>query len=428
MDKDQIFLHHTIYPNASDIFDIDIKPIEEIIDDCLFVIDTNVLLLPYTTSSSGFDEIKKAYSKIISKKQLLIPAQVAREFAKNRPEKIKTLYQQLNRIREKTQKPTTGQYPLLESLDEYKEAVVIEKEIQKKQIEYLKKINDLLAVIKNWRWNDPVSSVYKELFKPEFIKELDVDYDEIIKELERRNKHNIPPGFNDKSKDDFGVGDLIIWLTILKFAKDLDKDVVFVSGDEKNDWFYRSENQSLYPRFELITEFKNNTNQKSFHIIKLSQLLNILGAKEEAIKEVEIREINANSDYQDLRNFGIHSEESVLKWLQETEGEKEILTNRGYPDFIVKDSEKTEGIDVMAIREAKSFMMLNRLRERFMRAYYEIHEGDFDCFRIFVVLKNEDSISQLYSYLDRNIEKFRNEFIVIIPGVISEDGSFMPVA
>ena len=184
----------------------------------------------------------------------------------------------------------------------------------------------------------------------------------------------------------------------------------------------------MYPRFELITEFKNNTNQKSFHIIKLSQLLSILGAKEEAVKEVEIREINASVDYQDIRNFGVNSEKSVLRWLQETQGKSEILVNRGYPDFIIKDSEKTEGIDVLAIRDVKSIMMLNRLREKFMRAYYEINEGDFDRFRIFIVVQNEETISQLYNYLDRHSDRFRNEFIQIIPGVIAEDGNFIPVA
>lgn len=428
MDRDQIFLHHTIYPNASDVFNVAIEPIEDIIDDCLFVIDTNVLLLPYTTSSSGFDEIKKAYSKIISNNQLLIPAQVAREFAKNRPERIKTLFQQLSRIREKIQKPTTGQYPLLESLAEYKEAVNLERDIQKVQSEYLKKIESILNQIKNWRWNDPVSSVYRELFKSEFVKELDLDENRIIEELERRNKYNIPPGFNDKSKDDFGVGDLIIWLTILKIAKEQDRNVVFISGDEKNDWFYRSENQSLYPRFELITEFKNNTNQKSFHIIKLSQFLSIVGAKEEAVKEVEIREINESSDYQDIRAFSINSEKSILRWLQETEGKNDILSNRGFPDFIIKDSDKTEGIDVLSIRDAKSVMMLSRLKERFMRAYYEINEGDFDCFRIFIVVQNEETINQLFSYIDRHSDIFRNEFIQIIPGIIVEDGKFLPVA
>lgn len=139
------------------------------------------------------------------------------------------------------------------------------------------------------------------------------------------------------------------------------------------------------------------------------------------MKEVEIREINASVDYQDIRNFGVNSEKSVLRWLQETQGKSEILVNRGYPDFIIKDSEKTEGIDVLAIRDVKSIMMLNRLREKFMRAYYEINEGDFDRFRIFIVVQNEETISQLYNYLDRHSDRFRRVYFKYSRAVDSED-------
>ena len=424
MDKEQIFINQSIYPNAADVFNIDIKPIEEILNDCLFVVDTNALLIPYTTSSSGFEEIKKAYSKLIKKKQLIIPGQVAREFAKNRPEKIKTLFQQLNRIRDKIQKLSTGQYPLLETLQEYKEAVELEKEIQVIQNKYSKKIGEILGQIKNWRWNDPVSSVYNELFSEKVIHELEIDQDEILKELERRNKFSIPPGFKDKSKDDFGVGDLLIWLSILEVAKEHKKDVIFISGDEKNDWFHRSESQSLYPRFELITEFKHKTNGKSFHIIKLSQLLTKLGADEKAVKEVEVREKNVSISFSEYRNFSIKAEELVHKWLQETESEKEIIANRGFPDFMIKDSEKIEGIDVMTIRDRKQFMPLHRFQERYMRAYYEINEGEYDCFRIIIVVQNRDAIDSVNKYFSRFSDKYKNEFITIMTGIISDDGNF----
>lgn len=427
MDKDQIFLHHSIYPNASDIFNVDIKPIEEIVSDCIFVIDTNVLLLPYTITSSGFEEIKKAFSKLISKKQLLIPSQVAREFAKNRPEKIKTLFQQLSLIKSKIHKPSTGQYPLLESLVEYKEAVELEKQIQDIQNKYSKKINEILENVKKWRWDDPVSTVYKELFKPEFIKDLNLSEEDIIKDLERRNKYSIPPGFNDKSKEDYGVGDLIIWLTILEIAKELDKDIIFISGDEKNDWFYRSENQSLYPRFELVTEFKNKTKNKTFHIIKLSQLLNILGATEEAVEEVEIREISTSSDFTDFRSFSLSAERVIYKWLKEMEPNSEITANKGYPDFTVKDSQRTEGIDVMIVRDGRSFFILNRFRDRYMRAYFEINEGNFDCFRMFIVLQSMDSADQVFLHIARHSDTFNNEFIQIVVGTISEEGEFIAI-
>lgn len=424
MDKDQIFLHHRIYPKASDIFNVNIKPIQDIIDDCIFVIDTNVLLLPYTTTSSGFEEIKKAFSKLIEKNQLLIPAQVAREFAKNRPEKIKTLFQQLNVIKSKIHKPVTGQYPLLESLAEYKEAVVLEKEIQDVQNKYAKKINEILENVKQWRWDDPVSSVYKELFKPEFIKDLNLSEDDIIKDLERRNKYSIPPGFNDKSKDDYGVGDLIIWLTILQIAKELDKDIIFISGDEKNDWFYRSENQSLYPRFELITEFKNNTNDKTFHNIKLSQLLNILGATEEAVKEVEIRETNTLENRYNLRNFGFMAEKIIYKWLKDTEGDIDIIHNTGFPDFIIRGA-KNEGIDVLPIRNNLSNSLLNKIKERIMRASLVISEGNFDCFRIFIVLESVESSDRVFENLALLPKSYKNEFIQINIGVITDEGEFL---
>lgn len=427
MDKDLIFLNQRIYPNASDIFSVDIKSIDEIFNDCIFILDTNVLLLPYTTTSSGFDEIKKAFSKLIEKKQLFIPAQVAREFAKNRPEKIKNLFQQLNNIKSKVNKPSTGQYPLLESLPEYKEAIELEKQIQEVNSKYSKKISELLDEIKNWRWNDPISSVYRNLFKPEFIVEISKSEDDIIKELERRNKYSIPPGFNDKSKDDLGVGDLIIWFTILEIAKEKNKDIIFVSGDEKNDWFYRSENQSLYPRFELITEFKNTIEDKTFHIIKLSQLLNLLGATEEAVQEVQINEYRVNTSVENIRTFINNVEKVVFNWLKQNESEKDITYNRGYPDFIIKDGEKTEGVDVIAFRNVRNVIMSHRIRERYMKAYYEIHEGDVDCFRLIIVLQDEDSLELLSRYLTSNSSTFRNEFIEIVAGYISEENDFVRI-
>lgn len=67
----------------------ELKSVEQVKNKCLFVLDTNALLLPYTTSSKSIDEIKKVYAKLIKEKRLFIPGQVAREFAKNRPEKIK---------------------------------------------------------------------------------------------------------------------------------------------------------------------------------------------------------------------------------------------------------------------------------------------------------------------------------------------------
>lgn len=69
------------------------------------------------------------------------------------------------------------------------------------------------------------------------------------------------------------------------------KDVVFVSMEKKTDWFHRSGNQVLYPRFELVNEFSLYSESKSFHIINLSEMLKLFKADETIIKEIRNVEI-----------------------------------------------------------------------------------------------------------------------------------------
>ena len=64
---------------------------EEIKNECFVVLDTNVLLVPYTVSKTSLQAIRNAYLQLIELKRLVVPGQVAREFAKNRPNKISAL-------------------------------------------------------------------------------------------------------------------------------------------------------------------------------------------------------------------------------------------------------------------------------------------------------------------------------------------------
>ena len=64
--------------------------------------------------------------------------------------------------------------------------------------------------------------------------------------------HHIPPGYKDAGKEDSGIGDLLIWHTILELGKVHKKSVIFVSGDEKPDWFKQSQNVALHLRALFI--------------------------------------------------------------------------------------------------------------------------------------------------------------------------------
>jgi len=94
--SENLFHLNRQYPNIKDAFKVKIKPLDEIKNSCLIVLDTNVLLLPYTVGSKGLDEVNRIYKKLITESRLHIPGQVAREFLKNRPTKLTELYQQIS--------------------------------------------------------------------------------------------------------------------------------------------------------------------------------------------------------------------------------------------------------------------------------------------------------------------------------------------
>ncbi|GBF52064.1 hypothetical protein LPTSP4_36020 [Leptospira ryugenii] len=310
-----IFINNEIYKKASDIFEIKSISVEEIKEKCIFVIDTNALLIPYSTSSGSLVKLTEIYKNLIDQLRLFIPGQVAREFANNRPNKIKELFQTINRQKNNSKTIKIGNYPILSNLASYQEIQRLEKEINYRLEKYNEQITFLAKEIKLWSFNDPVSEIYRNLFKKEVIKDLDLSQEikiNIKKELEKRYQHKIPPGFKDSAKEDLGIGDYLIWKTILEIGAEQKKDLVFISGDEKSDWFYRSEQQALFPRFELITEFFDYSGGKSFNIIKLSNFLELFSSDREIVREIkEEEEDRARKYYQ--RTFNLLIENRLIK-------------------------------------------------------------------------------------------------------------------
>jgi hypothetical protein len=86
---------------------------------------------------------------------------------------------------------------------------------------------------------------------------------------EFRYRDNIPPGYKDISKDNkkkYGdllieskYGDLIQWFQIIDKAKESNKNIIFITDDAKEDWWWQSSGKTIGPRPELVTELKNKT-------------------------------------------------------------------------------------------------------------------------------------------------------------------------
>lgn len=287
-----IFSANSIYPDARSIF-TRLQPLDEIKDDCYIVLDTNVLLLPYSIGDEDLlEQIRKTYRPLSAKKRLIVPGQVAREFAKNRANKIAELYQQ---IADKQISPLQrGKYPLLNSLKSYQMIVDLEEEIDRKLGEYRQKyekaIKEILAHIQEWRWNDPVTQLYSEIFDEDTIIDLPIEEETLQSDLEHRLLYNIPPGYKDRGKDDRGIGDLLIWHTILEIGRTKKSSVIFVSRDEKADWQIRSKGNALYPRYELVDEFRRASAGQAFHMVSFAYFLELFGASEKIVQQVQQEE------------------------------------------------------------------------------------------------------------------------------------------
>ena len=90
--KTDIFTANKVYPDAKGLFYKSFQSLAQVRDNCIVVLDTNALLVPYGISKNSLSQIANTYRILAEAKRLIIPGQVAREFAKNRPVKIAEIH------------------------------------------------------------------------------------------------------------------------------------------------------------------------------------------------------------------------------------------------------------------------------------------------------------------------------------------------
>lgn len=88
--------------------------------------------------------------------------------------------------------------------------------------------------------------------------------DALYVEGQERFEGKIPPGFEDeKSKPaPQKYGDFILWKQLMEYAKAQSRDIIFVTDDDKSDWWLKDRKVSLVPRPELVQEFRRTTGRE----------------------------------------------------------------------------------------------------------------------------------------------------------------------
>jgi len=272
------------FPEVNGIFKDSRENIGDIKNTCLVVLDTNVLLAPYRISKKGLADVKNVYEKLIRQKSLLIPEHVVREFSERRGIVLGEIHDTI--LTNTAAVPEVKDYPVLDGLDEYGELLDVQRRCKELVGSYNIIRKELADRIREWTWSDPVVSMYGILFQGGCYINHSLNNDEILVDYEERHKYRIAPGYKDSKKPVNVAGDLIIWHTILELGERTNKDVVFVSGDVKNDWWYQSSGQHFVPKFELLNEYNRRSNGRNVYLIQFSEFLELFEGQEDTVNEI----------------------------------------------------------------------------------------------------------------------------------------------
>jgi len=274
-----------VFPDVNSILSNRMPDIPTIIEDCVFILDTNILLAPYNAGSGSLVKIIDILSRLKVENRLFIPEQVIKEFVKNRPKKISEVYGKVENIKNNLPKIQKINLPVLEKDSICKDIEDLYKEIGEKKKEINGKLNDLQRKIRDWNGNDPVSLSYNELITKAIVIQHSFSKEEINSRLKIMSEHKIPPGYMDSKKDDGGIGDVLIWLSILDLGKKDNCNIVLVTNDEKADWYQRNDKKGFSVRYELVDEFFRHSEGNNFVAISFPRFLELMEADDATVEE-----------------------------------------------------------------------------------------------------------------------------------------------
>ena len=227
--------------------------------------DANVLLNFYRYSSSTNKEFFRVLDKVNDR--VWIPYQVAFEFHSN---SLNTIQDQFNAYSEIKELIKEYETKLCSDLNKYKKHSLIQIEILKEEIilafnDIVIKLNELQKNHPNYDKVNPIIDKVSNLFEGKVGNNYsDEELDKIFKDAEGRYDKKIPPGYMDKikKKNESKIrlyGDVLVWLQIIDYSKQYNKDIIFITDELKEDWWDISNGKKISPRKELIKEFHNKT-------------------------------------------------------------------------------------------------------------------------------------------------------------------------
>ena len=302
----------------------------EIWEKCIFSFDANILLHIYSYTP----ETRERFFEILNKlnERIWIPHQVAYEYQKNR---IYVISDQVKAYEDIDKILTRNFYELRNELfKDYKRHPFLNTQQIVEDIE--KAVEDVKYKIKLAQTNHPNYIEADEL--REVLTNLlegrvgnpysEEELENIYQKAEKRFTYKKPPGYKDAKKPvPKSYGDVVLWFQLIDYARSQQKPIIFVTDDNKEDWWLKYEGETVEPRPDLVQEIVSEVGLEDFqfYMYHSDQFMDFaekfleLPVKPEAVKEA--REImlqdyaskrtKVDSNY--LRSVGYDSSSQILE-------------------------------------------------------------------------------------------------------------------
>ncbi len=239
---------------------------EKLWETSIFVFDTSVLLDIYSYSENFVGEIIKIIKNLSGR--VWLPYQVMLEYQDNRIKTINALNDSFKQIEKVLIEGENKIADVLRHSFSVHPTMDI-NEIIGELKNYFDKIKEKLEKgaknVPNYLEKDRIREEIENLFEDKIGEPHTSEEIMRINELgKKRYEQKIPPGFRDKY-----FNDLIIWLEIIKKAKETEKDIIFVTNDLKEDWWSKEKDNKIKgPCIKLMREFRIESG-KEFYMYRL---------------------------------------------------------------------------------------------------------------------------------------------------------------
>ena len=342
------------------------ESLREVWETSLFVFDANILLNLYRYSDATRNEFLRILTKL--KDRTWLPHRAAEEYLNNRLTVIdqqETSYDETVKLIEKLQL----------DLDNARQHPFVGKEVMEKANVVFVELCDELKRNKSIHTNRISSDDIKDSIAKIFGNSVGLPYDKnqlevLISDGEERYKQRIPPGFKDGAKaGDSEVfsekcrkyGDLIVWSQAIDKAIEMNKGVVLVTDDKKEDWWEKFKGKTVGPRPELVKEFKDRANQ-TFHMYQADRFLElareILGERvsEEIVEE--IREVRRRDRLEHRRMKEIEfSRHKKMQLVQELESARHQMVTYEQELLILEEKRHLLENEKTSLKEFRNKML-----------------------------------------------------------------------